>query len=159
LLLKVMFSFFSSKSDHQPSADSIREANQHMLALHVKINDLEQRIREQAELLERREIEHEIQYKQLQQRKENEISFHRKDMEKLEQRCKQLEATLHERDVQMAYLLHRCSFLDEAASYAPLIEQLVHCLKGSLAAPPPKVQTVKPTKAPNPQLHGKDLQQ
>lgn len=40
----------------------------------------------------------------------------------------------------------RCSYLDEAASYVPLLDQLSQCLKSSLAAPPPKVQTVKPTR-------------
>jgi len=54
-----------------------------------------------------------------------------------------LEGMLKERDVQIAYLFHRCSYLDEAASYVPLLDQLSQCLKSSIAAPPPKVQTVK----------------
>jgi len=41
-------------------------------------------------------------------------------------------------------LSFRCSFLDEAASYAPLLDQLSNCLKNACAAPPPKINTVKP---------------
>ena len=38
----------------------------------------------------------------------------------------------------------RCSYLDEAASYAPLLDQLSSTLKNAFASTPPKVQSVKP---------------
>ncbi|KFD69051.1 hypothetical protein M514_11563, partial [Trichuris suis] len=109
--------------------------------------DLEQRVREQSELLDRRDIEHRDQLKRIRITQEAEKASYYRQYEKMEQRCQQLETLLREKDVQIAYLMHRCSFLDEAASYAPLIEQLAQCLKTSLAAPPPKVHPVRPTKS------------
>ena len=44
--------------------------------------------------------------------------------------------------------IYRCSYLDEAASYAPLLDQLSNCLKSAFASPPPKIQTVKPSIKP-----------
>ena len=56
---------------------------------------------------------------------------------------------LNERDVQIAFMLHRlacskcecycrCSFLDEAASYAPLLDQLSNTLKTAFTSVAPK---------------------
>lgn len=104
-----------------------------------------------------------------------------------ETKCSRLEVTLKERDVQIAFLLHRyvrvissvrvrmnsvqcafcalmascftsmpvnrhlcrSSFLDEAASYAPLLDQLATTLKSASfsSTVQPKVQSVKPINA------------
>jgi hypothetical protein len=63
------------------------------------------------------------------------------------------DALLKDRDVQIAFMLHRsapwrihvsihvcrCSYLDEAASYAPLLDQLSNTLKHAFASTPPKL--------------------
>jgi hypothetical protein len=46
--------------------------------------------------------------------------------------------------------LFRCSYLDEAASYAPLLDQLSSTLKNAFASTPPKVQSVKPLASTTP---------
>uniref|UniRef100_A0A5S6R246 RAB6-interacting golgin n=1 Tax=Trichuris muris TaxID=70415 RepID=A0A5S6R246_TRIMR len=145
-----MFSFLSTnggQSSGQPSPSLIKEANEHVRMMHLRIQDLEQRIREQSELLDRRDIEQRDQLKRIRIAQEAEKATYYIQYEKLEHRCEQLETLLREKEVQIAYLMHRCSFLDEAASYVPLIDQLAQCLKMSLAAPPPKVHPVRPTKS------------
>ncbi|CDW54589.1 hypothetical protein TTRE_0000285901 [Trichuris trichiura] len=145
-----MFSFLSTngaQSSSQPSPALIKEANEHVRMMHLRIQDLEQRVREQSELMDRRDLEHRDQLKRVRITQEAEKATYYRQYEKMEQRCQQLETLLREKDVQIAYLMHRCSYLDEAASYAPLIEQLAQCLKTSLAAPPPKVHPVRPTKS------------
>ena len=64
------------------------------------------------------------------------------DLKKERQETQKLLAAVREREVQIAYLLSRCSYLDEAASYAPLLDQLSQCLKSAFQSPPPKIQTV-----------------
>jgi len=115
-------------------------ATGHMQTMVKRIWQLEQRLDEQAELMGIREEEHEARFQQMERQKESEIASLQQDLAEMEQRTRQLEGSLKERDDQIAYLLHRCSFLDEAASYAPLLDQLSQCLKGSLNVSPPKTQ-------------------
>jgi len=100
---------------------------------------------EQTELLERREAEYRHQIALLQRDKDREIAQAKLDAQRAIKKQQEIEMSLREREMQIAYLLHRCSFLDQAASYAPLLENLAECLKAAFASPPPKVQPVKPT--------------
>jgi len=132
--------------DNKLSESSIKEANDQMHGMHCRILDLEQRVREQTELMERRDQQFAARYNQMKHEKDAVIANMQLEMRKIEEKYGNLEKSIREKDVNLAYLLHRCSYLDEAASYAPLLDQLSNCLKNAFAAPPPKVQTVKPTR-------------
>jgi len=121
-------------------------ATGHMKEMLRRIWDLEQRVNEQTELMNRRDSEHAARFKNMERQKDLEMAALQQDIVKMKERCRQLEGFLRERDVQIAYMFHRCSYLDEAASYVPLLDQLSQCLKSSLASPPPKIQPVKPTR-------------
>ncbi len=97
---------FSSSASH-PDPSSIKEANEQLQSMYTRIVDLEQRVREQCELLERREQEQSMRVRQLAAQKDSRIAELRAEVERGEQRLGRLEAVLKERDVQMAYLLHR----------------------------------------------------
>uniref|UniRef100_A0A915JSU2 Uncharacterized protein n=1 Tax=Romanomermis culicivorax TaxID=13658 RepID=A0A915JSU2_ROMCU len=127
------------------SPTSIKEANEQVQYMHARILDLEQRIREQTELLARRDQQHTANFRRLEHEKNLALSALQFDLRRSEERCSNLEKIIKEKDMNMAFLLHRCSYLDEAASYAPVLEQLTLCLTNAFSAQPPKVNTVKPT--------------
>jgi len=140
-----------SRSHQNQAASTIKEANVHIEALSNRCCDLELRIREQAELLDLREEEYQSRQRILKRSKDEEIAALKQEMAKMQQRCGHLESIVKERDCQIAFLMHRCSFLDEAASYVPLLDGLTNCLKGAYSiAPVAKVHSVKPTRNQQP---------
>lgn len=99
--------FGGSRSQQNQATSTIKEANDHIEALSNRCYDLNVRIREQAELLERREEEYQIKQRNLKKSKDEEIFALNQEMAKIQQRCVQLETTIRERDCQIAFLLHR----------------------------------------------------
>lgn len=105
-----MFNLWNS--GNQPNSTSIKEANIQMQAMHCRIVDLEQRVREQMELLDRRENENGARFNQMKAHKEGEVHTVSLELRKAEQKCERLEGLLKERDVQIAFLLHRYNIED-----------------------------------------------
>jgi len=90
-----------------PSPTCIREANSQMQCMHSRIVELEQRIREQSELLTRREREYVAGMQRLERQKDGAIREVQNELMRQQERCATLENLLRERDVSVAYLLHR----------------------------------------------------
>lgn len=146
-------------------------ATGHMKEMLRRIWDLEQRAEEQTDVMYQREMEQAVRFENMEKQKDSEITSLQREIAEMKQRCRHLEGSLKERDDQIAYLLHRCDFflenwrlenflknttlfplflntffrcklLDEAASYAPLLDQLSQVLKTSLVVSP-NAQTLK----------------
>lgn len=104
-----MFNLWSTNGSNGnvPPSSTIKEANEHMQAMLQRIWDLEQRVKEQAELMNRRDMENTVRFQNMERQKELDIAASHQDMVKMKERCRQLEGLLKERDVQIAYLFHR----------------------------------------------------
>lgn len=100
-----MMNFWSK--ENKLSESSIKEANDQMHGMHCRILDLEQRVREQSELMERRDQQFAARYNQMKREKDTEITNMQHEMRKNEEKCINLEKSIRERDVTIAYLLHR----------------------------------------------------
>lgn len=103
---KKMLNFWS-KDSSTLSQSTIKEANDQMHAMHCRIVDLEQRVREQSELLERRDHQHAARFEDMKRKKDLELTNMQRELTKMDEKCSHLEKAVRERDVNIAYLLHR----------------------------------------------------
>uniref|UniRef100_A0A914W948 Uncharacterized protein n=1 Tax=Plectus sambesii TaxID=2011161 RepID=A0A914W948_9BILA len=99
--------FTSWNNEGKLTEGSIRQANEHLLLVNQRVIELEQRILEQKELLDRREQEHVERLRALACKKDAEIKLLQQELTTARQQTARSEGIIKERDVQIAFLLHR----------------------------------------------------
>ncbi|KAM6962841.1 vimentin-type intermediate filament-associated coiled-coil protein [Aplochiton taeniatus] len=115
-----------------PSPVQIREANAHLVAVHRRVADLEQRldaaentVREQAESLIRKDEQLRATTQEVTENKDREISFLQEKLCRCEETVQRCQQALKERESLIAQLQHRCHLLDSICKSRPLLDSML----------------------------------
>lgn len=115
-----------------PSPVQIREANAHLVAVHRRVADLEQRleaaentVREQAESLIRKDEQLRAATQEITENKDREIFFLQEKLCRCEETVQRCQQTLKERESLIAQLQHRCHLLDNICQSRPLLDSML----------------------------------
>lgn len=120
---------FQSKVSPSPTRSSIKEANDHLQLLHVKVSELERTVQEQAEALIKKDEAMQVRIRDVGDAKDGRIAELEALLASAEQRLKKHEELLRERDMQLELLSHRYALVDEVAAYTPAVEKLLAAMK------------------------------
>lgn len=115
-----------------PSPVQIREANAHLIALHQRVVELEQRleaaentVREQAESLIRKDEQLRAATQDIIETKDKEISYLHEKLCKSEETIQRFQTTVKEKDGLIGQLQHRCQILDNICRSRPLLDSML----------------------------------
>ncbi|KAK8780099.1 hypothetical protein V5799_018556 [Amblyomma americanum] len=155
---------FQSKVSPSPTRSSIKEANDHLQLLHVKVAELERTVQEQAEALIKKDEAMQTRIRDVGDAKDARIAELEAQLAAAEERLRKHEELLRERDMQLELLSHRYALVDEVAAYTPVVEKLLAAMRRlpaktpSRQAPPQRsransrgnLSAVRPSKSSNP---------
>ncbi|UYV62315.1 hypothetical protein LAZ67_2000087 [Cordylochernes scorpioides] len=119
---------FSSRVNPSPTQTSIKEANNHLQLLHNKVKELEKIVKEQAELLIKKDEVIQNQILEITNLKDHEIELQQINKFQ-EDKITKLEASLSEKDAQYEQLNQRVMLIDEITGFAPSLEKLLTSIK------------------------------
>ncbi|KAH6941021.1 hypothetical protein HPB50_012063 [Hyalomma asiaticum] len=128
---------FQSKVSPSPTRSSIKEANDHLQLLHVKVAELERTVQEQAEALIKKDEAMQMRIRDVGDAKDARIAELEAQLAAAEERLRKHEELLRERDMQLELLSHRYALVDEVAAYTPVVEKLLAAMR-RLPAKTPK---------------------
>ncbi|CAN7978813.1 hypothetical protein HPB47_001926 [Ixodes persulcatus] len=120
---------FQSKVSPSPTRSSIKEANDHLQLLHVKVAELERTVQEQAEALIKKDEAMQARIRDVGDAKDCRIAELEAQLAAAEERLHKHEDLLRERDMQLELLSHRYALVDEVAAYTPVVEKLLAAMK------------------------------
>lgn len=120
---------FQSKVSPSPTRSSIKEANDHLQLLHVKVAELERTVQEQAEALIKKDEAMQTRIRDVGDAKDARIAELEAQLAVAEDRLRKHEELLRERDMQLELLSHRYALVDEVAAYTPVVEKLLAAMR------------------------------
>lgn len=120
---------FQSKVSPSPTRSSIKEANDHLQLLHVKVAELERTVQEQAEALIKKDEAMQARIRDVGDAKDARIAELEAQLVVAEERLRKHEELLRERDMQLELLSHRYALVDEVAAYTPVVEKLLAAMR------------------------------
>lgn len=120
---------FQSKVSPSPTRSSIKEANDHLQLLHVKVAELERTVQEQAEALIKKDEAMQTRIRDVGDAKDARIAELELQLAAAEERLRKHEELLRERDMQLELLSHRYALVDEVAAYTPVVEKLLAAMR------------------------------
>ncbi|CAN8004449.1 unnamed protein product [Ixodes hexagonus] len=120
---------FQSKVSPSPTRSSIKEANDHLQLLHVKVAELERTVQEQAEALIKKDEAMQARIRDVGDAKDGRIAELEAQLAAAEDRLRKHEDLLRERDMQLELLSHRYALVDEVAAYTPVVEKLLASMR------------------------------
>lgn len=120
---------FQSKVSPSPTRSSIKEANDHLQLLHVKVAELERTVQEQAEALIKKDEAMQMRIRDVGDAKDARIAELEVQLATAEERLRKHEELLRERDMQLELLSHRYALVDEVAAYTPVVEKLLAAMR------------------------------
>lgn len=120
---------FQSKVSPSPTRSSIKEANDHLQLLHVKVAELERTVQEQAEALIKKDEAMQARIRDVGDAKDGRIAELEAQLAAAQDSLHKHEECLRERDMQLELLSHRYALVDEVAAYTPVVEKLLAAMK------------------------------
>ncbi|XP_064477322.1 uncharacterized protein LOC135391143 [Ornithodoros turicata] len=120
---------FQSKVSPSPTRSSIKEANDHLQLLHVKVVELERTVQEQAEALIKKDETMQARIRDVGDAKDARIAELESQLAAAEERVKKYDEMIRDRDMQIELLTHRYSLVDEVAAYTPVVEKLLTAMR------------------------------
>lgn len=120
---------FQSKVSPSPTRSSIKEANDHLQLLHVKVAELERTVQEQAEALIKKDEAMQTRIRDVGDAKDARIAELEAQLVVAEDRLRKHEELLRERDMQLELLSHRYALVDEVAAYTPVVDKLLAAMR------------------------------
>ncbi|XP_037528295.1 vimentin-type intermediate filament-associated coiled-coil protein-like [Rhipicephalus sanguineus] len=120
---------FQSKVSPSPTRSSIKEANDHLQLLHVKVAELERTVQEQAEALIKKDEAMQTRIRDVGDAKDARIAELEAQLTVAEERLRKQEEQLRDRDMQLELLSHRYALVDEVAAYTPVVEKLLAAMR------------------------------
>ncbi|KAH8035711.1 hypothetical protein HPB51_008078 [Rhipicephalus microplus] len=120
---------FQSKVSPSPTRSSIKEANDHLQLLHVKVAELERTVQEQAEALIKKDEAMQTRLRDVGDAKDARIAELEAQLTVAEERIRKQEELLRDRDMQLELLSHRYALVEEVAAYTPVVEKLLAAMR------------------------------
>ncbi|XP_036378451.1 vimentin-type intermediate filament-associated coiled-coil protein [Megalops cyprinoides] len=115
-----------------PSPVQIKEANAHLVAVHRRVAELEQRleaaentVREQAESLIRKDEQLRAATQSITEAKDREIAYLHEKLCKSEETIQKFQNMVKEKDSLIGQLRHRCQLLDNICKSRPLLDSML----------------------------------
>lgn len=120
---------FQSKVSPSPTRSSIKEANDHLQLLHVKVVELERTVQEQAEALIKKDETMQARIRDVGDAKDARIAELEAQLAAAEERVRKYDEMVRDRDMQIELLTHRYTLVDEVAVYTPVVEKLLAAMR------------------------------
>ncbi|KAL1485116.1 hypothetical protein MTO96_032165 [Rhipicephalus appendiculatus] len=120
---------FQSKVSPSPTRSSIKEANDHLQLLHVKVAELERTVQEQAEALIKKDEAMQTRIRDVGDAKDARIAELEAQLTAAEERIRKQEELIRDRDMQLELLSHRYALVEEVAAYTPVVEKLLAAMR------------------------------
>ncbi|XP_013419482.2 uncharacterized protein LOC106180130 [Lingula anatina] len=108
---------------------NIQEANRHLQALHMRVQELESMVKEQAEALIRKDEQMQVKIAELVSAKEAEVTQFQQALYISEQKVQNLMTLSRNKDARIFQLKQRCEHLDELLKTKPVLENILEILK------------------------------